>query len=229
MNKYQIAKLDSHKLVVQVARTDKTTTDSIPNFAKGIDALEVIVTDLDQMKIEQEKNITGIADDKSDVQEDLCDYLLDVSGAIHSYAYDKKNYTLMAKVDIKPNTVEKMLQADIITACESVKLEAAEVPVADLAKEGITAQDLETFAKLIDDYKKVKPTPREAIVERSTYTANIKDLFTEANHLIKNSLDRLAAQFKRKNPDFYLKYKAARNIIYSRPNNTADSKKTNLV
>ncbi len=229
MNKYQIAKLDSYKLVIQIARNDKPTTDSIPSFAKSIDRLVVIINLLDSIKVGQEEDITGIADDKDHVQEELCDYLLDIAGAIYSYAHAKKDLTLMPKIDIKPGTIEKFMQADIITACDSVKKEASKVPAADLAKEGVSGKDLETFSKLLDDYKKVKPTPREAILVRSTQTVNIKELFSEARDLIKCSLDRLAPQFKRKNPDYYLKYKAARNIIYPKANNKSGSKTTNLV
>lgn len=229
MNKYQIAKLNTYELAVRVARNDETTTRSISSFSKGIDRLEAITITLGKIKIEQEKDITGITDDKGDVQEQLCDYLLDIAGAIHSYAHAKKDLILMAKVDYKPNSVEKMLQADIITACETIEQEADKIPATDLLDEGIDSKDLEKFSDLLVEYKKIKPAPRGAIIERSTNTVNIKDLFSEANNLIKNSLNRLATQFKRKNPAYYLKYKAALNIVYPKPNNKPEDTKTKLV
>lgn len=229
MNKYQNAKLDSYKLVVKEARNNKQTTDLIPKFAKGIDRLEVIVTELDKLKTEQEADITGIAEDKGALQEELSDYVLDVAGAVHSYAQSNKDFTLMARVNFKPTSIERMNQHDLISAAETTRTEAAKLPLEVLAEEGISAQELAAFTKLIEDFRNIKPAPREAIIDRSSVTERVKGLFTEAQELIKGSLERLASQYKKKNPDFYLKYKAARNIIYPRATNTAGNGKTNLV
>lgn len=219
MNKYQNAKLDSYKLVVVGARKNKTATDIIPSFSKGIDKLEAIVTEIDQLKAEQETDITGITDEKVDLQEELIDYVLDVAGAVHSHAQLENNFTLMAKVDFKPASVEKMNQADLISSAETVKAEAIKINSQILAEEGLSVEELEYFSKLIDEFKKIKPAPRVAIIDRATYTQKLKELFTEASKLVKGRLDRLASQYKRKDPTFFIIYKGARNVIYSKPAN----------
>jgi hypothetical protein len=57
---------------------------------------------------------------------------------------------------------------------------------------------------------------REAVIDRSGVTERLRKLFDEGNSLVRDTLDRLAVQFKRKDPEFYMKYKAARLVNYRR-------------
>jgi hypothetical protein len=76
--------------------------------------------------------------------------------------------------------------------------------------------ELTEFKSDYEQLKAGKSDTRSAIIERTGYTQQIADLFTEAADLKKNTLDRLSTQFQRKSPEFYQKYKAASMVIFKR-------------
>ena len=224
MNDYQKAKLTSHKLIVIEARQYPNEVSLIPTFATGINRLETISNQIDVLSVQQTKNITGVTDDKNAVMEDVIDYMIELSGAVHSYAVSTNNQTLKAKVNYKESTIERMSQPDLITAAAIVIQEAEKIGPA-LASEGISTTELNEFRTAFDKFKETSSEPREAIIDRTGYTQQLADLFSEASDLKKNTLDRLAIQFKRKAPEFYAKYKSASMVIYKRRSKTSTTEK----
>ena len=224
MNDYQKTKQTSHQLIVIEARQYPNVVSLIPTFATGVDRLETISNQIDVLRVQQSRNITGVTDDKNAVMEDVIDYMIELSGAVHSYAVSTNNQTLKAKVNYKESTIERMSQPDLITAAAIVIEEADKIGPA-LANEGISTADLNEFRTAFDKFKETSSEPREAIIDRTGYTQQLADLFSEASDLKKNTLDRLAIQFKRKAPEFYAKYKSASMVIYKRRSKTSTTEK----
>lgn len=220
MNDYQTAKQTSFKLIAKEAKNYPNEVSLIPTFATGIARLETISTKIDVISTQQAKDITGVASDKNTVMEEVTDYLVDVSGAVHSYAISTGNQILQAKVNYKESAISKMSQPELITASAIVIEEAERIAPGILANEGINAAELAEFKTTYNEFKKISSDPRGAIIDRSGFTQQITDLFSEASDLKKNTLDRLASQFRRKAPEFYLKYKAAATVIYKRSSKT---------
>lgn len=216
MNNYQIARQASYKLIDKEAKNSPEAMSLIPKFAAGINRLGVISTQIDTLSIEQAKNITGIASDKNAQMDTVSDYLVEVSGAIHSYAVTKNDLILMAKVDYKESAISRMSQTDLIAATAIVLEEVGKIAPEELAVEGISATEITEFGHVFAQFKLVTSDTRGAIIDRSGYTQQLADLFAEAADLKKNTLDRLAPQFRRKDPVFYQKYKAAATVIYHR-------------
>ena len=184
MNDYQKAKQTSHKLIVIEARNHPNEASLIPTFAKGIDRLETISNQIDVISVQQARNITGVTSDKNEVLEDVINYMIEVSGAVFSYASSTNNQTLKAKVNYKESVIEKMSQPDLINAAAIVIQEAEKIGPA-LASEGISAIDLNEFRTALDKFKETSTEPREAIIDRTGYTKQLADLFSEASDLKK--------------------------------------------
>jgi len=216
MNNYQAAKQASYKLIVKEARNKPDVVNLIPSFATGINRLEEITTGVDDINIQQEKDITGITDEKEFLKEELSDLVLDISGAIHSYATSHNDKILAAKVNYKETTISRMTQSDLTTTSGIILEEAGKIDSQYLTNEGISDAEMTEFRDTYSKFKEISSNPREAIIDRSGYTQQLADLFGEASELKKNTLDRLARQFIRKDPDFYQKYKAASVVIYKR-------------
>ena len=214
MNTYQISRQASNKLIVTEAKNAPTTISLIPTFAKGITRLDEITIEIDSLSMQQSKDITGITDDKNAQLEDVMGYIIDVAGAVHSYAIGKGDKTLQAKVNYKVTRIDKMKLAEVMDAAGVVLEEAGKVPAEALAGEGITAEEMTKFAAAFALLKSSTGGKREAVIERTSYTDRLAELFTEAADLKKNTLDRLASQFMRKAPEFYNKYKAAATVIH---------------
>ena len=214
MNSYQTSKLASLKLIVFEAHSHQQTADIIPAFAKGIDTLDEITKEIETLGVEQAKNLTGITETKNDVLEEVIDYLLDVSGAMYSYAGAKGDKTLQAKVNFTHKNIDRVAHGKVIDAATIVLEEAQKVPAEELAELGITADELAHFAAALAQLKPLTTGKREAVIETAGHTNRIAELFDQAADLKKNTLDRLATQFARKDSDFYNKYKAAASVIH---------------
>lgn len=215
MNKFQIATLASYKLMVTESDNAPTITSLIPNYVKAIRHLRGINVEIDGLSQQQAVDITGITKEKNSLLEELADCVIDVAGAVHSYAVGKNDQILQAKVNYKARRLNSMKQAELIDAAGIVLEEAGKIPAATLAEEGITAEEMTRFAELHTLFKDVSDDKREAVIDRSADTDRIAELFAEAAALKKNTLDRLATQFQRKAPEFYQRYKDASTVIYS--------------
>lgn len=216
MNNYQTARQKSYKLIVLEAKNDPQSTSLISSFAEGINRLGAICTEIDTIGIQQAKNITGVTSGKNALMNDLIDYMIDVSGAIHSLAIAKGDKVLQARVDYKESVIARMPQAELLKAAAIILEEADKIAPEELVKEGIAATEMSEFKAAYTQCSDMSSDTRDAIINRSVYTQKLADLFAEASDLKKNTLDRLATQFQRKAPEFYQKYKAAATVIYKR-------------
>lgn len=214
MNKYQTAKHDSLKLIVKESRNNPESIAKVSKFGIVVNRIEEICNEIEPHQIEQEKNLSGITVDKDIIVENLTDSTIEISGAVYSYAYDINDNALMERVNYKATRLESMPQSKLVVVAGVVLEEALKIPPADLANEGISAEELTAYQELIGRFGEVKSLKKEAVIDRSGSTEKLSILFKEANSLLKGKLDRLAVQFKRKDPEFYLKYKAARAIHY---------------
>jgi hypothetical protein len=214
MNKYQTAKHDSLKLIVKESKNNPESVAKVPKFGIVVNRIEEICNEIEPHQIEQEKNLTGITVDKDIIVENLTDSTVEISGAVYSYAHDINDNALMARVNYKSTRLESMSQSKLVAVAGVVLEEALKIPTTDLANEGISGEDLTAYQELIARFSVVKSSKKEAVIDRSGTTKKLNNLFKEASSLLKDKLDRLAVQFKRKDPEFYLKYKAARVVHY---------------
>lgn len=221
MNKYQIAKHQSNQLVVTEAKSNQASVDMIPSFAKGIDALDEINADIEKVKVQQFQNIKGISTEKDNQISELIALVIDVSGAILSYATRTKNSVLKEKCNYTVTTIGKMSFVQL-TSMGSIVLEQARLLPEDVfAEEGITIVDVDALETILNAVKASKLLPRVAIIDRLGHTDNLASLLAKAQAII-IILDRLATQFKRKDPTFYLKYKAARTVSVNSPHKATE-------
>jgi hypothetical protein len=223
MNDYQEEKHTSNKLVVKVANENPEATKLIPDFEDGIKKLDVINKEVEKVRTLQEEDKSGVTDNKHYTLDNLRESTLDVGGAVHSYGSKKKDVPLMGKVNFKAGKLSGMVPGKIIAAANTTLEEAKKIPAEDLAKAGITAAELTEYEALVTYFKTVSAAPREAQVEVSAYTKRLAVLFAESRELFRDSLDKLARQFKKKAPSFYVLYRGARKTIHRSPNDTDDN------
>lgn len=216
MNNYQKARLSSNKQIVIEAENHAAEVAVIPTFVRGIQQLKVTNGEIDDLSAIQSQNLTGITKDKNEVQHEVIDYLLEFSGAIHSYAGQQGNKSLQALVNFKPTKVELLDQHEIINAATTVLSEARKISPPDLSNEGITPDEITQFENVLTQLKGYSNTRHTAGIDQQDVTRRIAKLFAQAIDIKKNTLDRLAPQFQRKAPEFYNKYKAASNVTYRR-------------
>ena len=214
MNNYQKARLSSNKQIVIEAENHAADVAVIPTFVRGIEQLKVINSELDDLSVIQDHDLTGIIEDKNEVQHEVIDYLLQFSGAIHSYAGQQGNKSLQALVNFKIGKIDLLDQHEIIDAGTTVLSEARKIPPIELTNEGITPDEITQFDDALTQLKGYSNTRKTAGIDQKDITRRIAQLFAQAADIKKNTLDRLVLQFERKAPEFYNKYKSAATVIY---------------
>lgn len=214
MDKRQTKQHASNELIVKEATNDPESLELVPSFKKSIVRLGEINAEIDSLETQQGKDLGGIATNKKIVRLSLIDWMLEVGGAVHSSASETGNYTLKSRVDYKQTVINRMEQLELISVAGIILKEAQSLTAEALLEQGISPEDLATFQSLIDKFKGVQSSPKEAIIDRSGATEKIGTLLAEARGIIKNSLDKLALQYKRKAPEFSRRYKAARGTGY---------------
>ena len=212
MNSYQKAKFKSYKLIVIEKNNNPEIVATIPYFEQGVDKLAALLPEIESQSVTQDKDFTGLTKDKNNLIDHVADYVIEVSGAVHSYAELNGNKALQSLVNYKPTKVVRLDQHDLITAADIVLNEAQKIP--DLNNAGISPEELNEFNEALTRLKNSTSNRREAGIEQSGSTKRIAELFSRAEDIKKNTLDRLAPQFQRKAPEFYNKYKAAATVIY---------------
>lgn len=217
MNDYQEERHASNKLVVKIAKENPDIIKLIPDFEEGIAKQDEINNKIEKIRKLQEEDTSAVTTNKTFTIQNLVNQTLDVSGAVHAYADKKNDVLLMGKVDFKIGALSKMVPGKIIAAATTSVEEAKKIPPADLAKAGITAAELTAYEEIVDYFKSISASTREAQIETSGYTEQLVVLFKASTKLFKKSLDKLAHQFKTKAPEFYHKYRAARKAIHRGP------------
>jgi hypothetical protein len=216
MNAYQKAFLKSLGLIEAESANNASVVATIPYFDNGVKRLSAIKVEIEGLSVIQDIDLTGITDDKNSFQDEARDFLVEVSGAIHSYANLQGNKTLQSLVDYNDRKAARLDQQGLINACTTTLDEAHKIPAKDMADAGVSAEELADFDNILTQLKASTGSRREAGIDQSAATKRIGKLFDEAADLKKNTLDRLAPQFQRKAPEFYFKYKAAANVIHRR-------------
>ena len=105
-----------------------------------------------------------------------------------------------------------MRDDQLAPSCNNIH-DAANTNLVALAPYGITAAMLTSFNTLITNYSAAVPKPRNAASLRKTYATTLKNMFKEADDILKNQLDKTSVQFKAANLEFYTAYKNNRIII----------------
>jgi hypothetical protein len=198
------------------AATNANSVELIPKFGQGIARLKEIIYRIDELAMEQITDLKGITVEKKITGKELMEQAMEIAGAMHSYAQEKNDLVLLEIVNFPVSSWGRMNNHKLLVSAGIILTEVKKISDGILAEQGISAENIQQFEDLYDRYSKLKSAWREAVIDRSGYTAKIGELFREAHTLVTGSLDKLAMQYKRKDPDFYRQYKSSRHIIYRR-------------
>lgn len=221
MNKYRSARLASDELVVTEAEKNTTSINKIPAFAEGIAKLKSNNTRLRAAMLKQSQSTGGATTNKDIAREELENSMIEVASGIHSYAIAKNNNILKAKVEFTISEIERMRYSDLITTASSLLELAGDVEPEELAHYGIGADEVAQFGIVLKAFDNLKTSPKEATIEHSGYTETVASIQADSQ-LILDMLDKLAVQFRRKDPAYYDIYVVSRKINGTSPRRKKD-------
>lgn len=212
MNKIQINKKEMYNTVVSFLDSSSALWSSILKVGEFKNQFTDVVVQIDTAQYAQKqaqvflgKNKTqlkSVVAQKSDILNDSLEALAVVTG-------DKK---LENKMSTTFSELFKMRNADFIPAVKII-IDAAEAHLEVLSDYGVTTEQVEDLKTDFDGFLEIYGQPRAFRVASVQATKDLELLFTEANDILENKLDKVMSIFKRRDPGFFNGYQAARIIV----------------
>lgn len=212
MTDHQEDKLSMYITVQKICNAKKSIWSELPAFVDIFGKFENIISDIYTQHQIQKKNITGITENKHKEEIEMMAITLDIAAAVYAYAASVGDDELRDSVNYSPSNLRNARDTVLKDICQSIH-DAANGVVTELDDYGVTPEILEKQQKEIDDFVEILAKPRTAINKRATATAYLKELFKQADNLLKHQLDKLMITYRIREPEFYNNYRYARRIV----------------
>ncbi len=195
-------------------------------FKNAFDELKPIITNIKTAAQVSSAVTSGITQGKNTSKEDLSQTASRIAGQMFAYAAKTGNVELKAAADFSASDLLRLKDGELAIRCQEIHDQAvAKKDV--LADYGVTAAKLADLQTAINEYAQKVTKPRDAITNRKVVKANIKTMFTQANAVFTEQLDRLINDYADTHPDFVADYKAKRKIVdpktKSKPNGNGEN------
>lgn len=163
----------------------------------------------------QEHATDGAAELKRQARHDLEEKVVEIADQLFSLA-DKTNDTaLEAQVHLTLSSVDGLEDDDLERTANNI-LQLATTNLTALADYNVVQADLDALTMLTKNFTKFKTAPRTGIAKRKGQTDTMPQAIDSNQSLIRRQLDKQMTKFKKKNPEFYAGYQAARLIVKRR-------------
>ena len=212
MDSKQESKLNMYNAVITHCAANPAIIATVPAFQTALTNFQNVFGNIIETAQLEAQVIKGIAMDKSQYKTDLVQKASEIAAAVYAYAVTQNNNTLKEQVHFSVSDLLRMKDEILGPTCLNIS-NAANDNVASLAGYGITAAVITDFNDMISTYMGVVSNPRNAVTQRATYSASLKDYFKEGDDILKNQMDKIALQFKAANLEFYTTYKNNRIIL----------------
>lgn len=212
MTSRQESKLNMYTAVLTHCNADPLIPPTVPAFATALAAFAIKHTAIFTTSTAEAAVIGGYAVDKATKRNSLCTQAADVAAAVYAYAVATNDLVLKEKMDISFSELKKLKDELLVQACSNIHADATAI-VASLVPYGLTAAVLTSFNTNCTTYLTSVPIPRNAVSTRKAHGAALKQLFKEADAILKSQMDKLINQFKTNHPLFHAAYKHNRIIL----------------
>ncbi|WP_296145843.1 carboxypeptidase-like regulatory domain-containing protein [uncultured Flavobacterium sp.] len=196
-----------------------TSLEARPDLLAEVPALETAITRLRTKVIaigitgqQEDLIISGVAVDKAMVRKRLAIMGADIATLIFAYAVEINDQLLMKEVNYSATALKKTKDDQLPLRLKNI-YDKAMVNLADLEPFGINLQLLASFSDLIDTYKEKVPNPRKAVSAKKNVKLNLKQLFAEADEILKLQVDKRIVALKYSHPGFVAEYRSNRILI----------------
>jgi hypothetical protein len=188
INKRVENKMSMFKLVLYLCLTNHTILESFGAINDVFLKFKELVNGLESLFQQKLMLTTGLSKDKKATKAMLARFAFRIGAAIHSYAFNSKNMTLMSAVHFTESQLRNLRDNDFIEVCKGYSSLAA-VYATNIEGYNITASVLQTFTESIALFEGKNPMPAGAVKHGVTLTSEIELKEKEIREYLDNSLD----------------------------------------
>jgi len=212
MTKKLESRLNMYDAVITYCTGNAATVASVAAFQTAFTAFQTTVGQIHDTAQMEVAIISGITTDKSQLRVALCEQATYLSAIVFAFASGTNNNQLKEQASLSLSEFKRLTDEMLVPTCANIH-DALNTNITALASYGITAATVTGFQTAIDNYQAKIATPRNAINQRAAHSADLDNLFKQANSILKNQMDKVAFQFKITAESFYNAYKNNRNIV----------------
>lgn len=198
--------------VQNVCNENSDVWSAMPAFTTAFNEFETILAQIDAQSQIQKGSTTGITQNKQKEEDEMIQATVEIAAAVYAYASKVGDNELRDKVNYSPSALGELRDTVLKDVCQSIHDEANNV-ITQLADYGKTPQDLTQLQSEIDDFTAIIAKPRTAIGTRATATTRLVELFSQADAILKNQIDKLMVTYQNSRAEFYNKYQNSRTIV----------------
>jgi hypothetical protein len=211
MNKTQEAKRTMYMSVQQYFQTNASVVSTIPSLQTAVTAFGNLLTNLNNIRQQQETQSTGFTVQKSQLRKAMQDVALQVSSALQAYATSTFNPPLFDQARITPSGFQLMPDTEASDKARNIR-DLGNTNVANLSGYGITAAVITNLTGKIDAFDAAIPSPTGAKNTVKQASIDLKNLIKSIDTFLKTNIDNIMAAYKISDPGFYNGYTNARTI-----------------
>jgi len=211
MKRIEENKLAMFKAVQAVLTKNQTAVATLPALVVSATDFATFITTI--METERALNTVtvGKAATKEEMKKVLMAELMELKGALASFARKTKNIELSLLVKFTKSTLKGLSETELENKSKTL-LEIVEANKPELIAYGVDEAEINNLNETVAEYKNAASETKTSFSEKSGARVSLTELFDDADVLLKEELDNLMLRMQGKYPDFYNAYKSARVI-----------------
>jgi hypothetical protein len=211
MKNVHINKLAMYLVVRMVLEKFTATVSEIVAFVDSVAAFNGIVDEISGVSEEVGMGTLGKTMVKKGDAAVMAFTVSRLTGLLHAYASSVKDKELMTASEISPTIINGKRDAERAKFAKT-RVELVEAHKADLVKWGVTEASIAGAYATIDAYTSSLGSRNSTATMHTGQRKSIGTLFSEADELLSDQIDKFVNSMDEKHPDFYADYWAARVI-----------------
>jgi hypothetical protein len=212
MNSKQSSIYAMQRRVYDLLKKNLALLSELPMFTSLFGKYETLLNQIWALSEQQEKDISGLKQQKETLKADLIKKALDVSRRVVAYATLAGNEVLSKEAYYTETGLQHSTNELVVTSC-SVIYSAAVNNAAALVEYGVTADTLTALKAAIDGFKGIMDTPKKGYIEKKQTTDQLAQLLEDEASLL-GKIDLLVDMQKNTHPEFYAEYYDTRKVVY---------------
>src|SRR5262245_55481125 len=204
----QMNKLDMYLALLAVLAEFEQVWSQLPAFARGVSSFQGTIRELQNLAQTQFKT-GGAAGDKARALRELADLAVQVAAGVRVRAHMDGDLTLADKMRISRWSLVNGSSAAAPLRCREIHQAAVE-GASLLAEYGVTQERVDRLQKAIERFEVQLTRPREMRVAGKASRKQLRELFQQADAILRLQLDELCVQFEPEQARFCDEFAAAR-------------------
>jgi hypothetical protein len=212
MDKIQINQKEMFDTVVTYLDTNVALWSSIAKVGEFKNAFSDVLSQIDEAQFAQQEAQVFLGKNKKQLKSVVAQKADILNDGIEAFALVTGKAKLEQKMATSYSELNRLRNADFAPAIKAI-VKAAENHMEALADYGVTTEQVESLKTDFDGFLAINGQPRAYRVASVQATKDLALLFEQANDILDNKLDKVISIFKRRDPNFYNGYQAARVIV----------------